>query len=200
MTALQNQSEFTIKSGNCGTSEKWKPTFDDCIVIQKNTTPQNLNRRVALNFVSDETPIYFEVRFFEDQSNTYKYKKRLTNEPPENLNFEETYPNATSISRIIKFLEDHYTAEVTDSKIRTLLEHIISFIRETPKYSDSDSSKMLKCLNQDYPQSLVGGSNKRYRTSRKSRKYQSRKKSRRHFQRRKRTHRRKSRTSRRSRK
>ena len=46
----------------------------------------------------------------------------------------------------------------------------------------------------------VGGNHKIYRTSRKYQKHQSRKKSRRHFQRRKKTHRRKSRTSRRSRK
>ena len=41
-----------------------------------------------------------------------------------------------------------------------------------------------------------GGSHKRYRTTRRSRKYQSRRKSKRHIQRRKRTHRRKSRRSR----
>ena len=41
-----------------------------------------------------------------------------------------------------------------------------------------------------------GGSHKRYRTTRRSRKYQSRRKSRRHFQRRKITHRHKSRKSR----
>ena len=47
-----------------------------------------------------------------------------------------------------------------------------------------------------YPYPPVGGSNKRYITSRKYRKYQSRKKSRRHIKRRTKTHKRKSRRSR----
>ena len=51
-------------------------------------------------------------------------------------------------------------------------------------------------LTKVYSSPPTGGSNKRYRKSRKSRKQQSRKKSRRHFQRRKKTHRRKSRRSR----
>ena len=63
-----------------------------------------------------------------------------------------------------------------------------SYLKKNPDGS-VDRSKV-------YTSPPEGGSNKRYRTSRKSRKYQSKKKSRRYFQRRKRTHRRKSRRSR----
>ena len=117
------------------------------------------------------------------------------NEPPKDLSFEKIFSKGTSISRIIHFLEGDTTAEVTDSKIRTLIEEIKAFIYNTPEYSVSFSS-MIECLKSDYPVNTRGGSHKRYRTSRKYRKYQSRKQSRRHIQRRKRTHRRKSRRSR----
>ena len=192
MTTLPDQSEFNITSGNCGTSEIWKPTFDHCIVIQKTVDPKNVNRRVALKFVVKQ-PNLFEVRFFENTSNTYTIKKTLLMDvSTDNADY------ATSISDIIKFLEDSPTPNVTEPKIRILIAALKKFINNT---EPAHSSDMIQYLDPVFTTITTnGGSHKRYRTTRKTRKHKSRKQSRRQFQRRKRTHRRKSRRSRRSRK
>lgn len=193
MTAPVNTSKFTITSGNCGTSKIWKPTFDDCIVIQ---SPSNLERRVALKFFNT-APSYFEVRFFEDQSNTYKHKKTLIYETSRVLNNVST---GTTIRDIINFLENN-TNTVESGTIENLCRDIKNFISNTGIFTSEQKEAAKNLLNLYYDtredvRAGGGGSHKRYRKSCKSRKYQSRKQSRRHFQRRKRTHRHKSRRSR----
>jgi hypothetical protein len=197
MTTPANTSVFTITSGNCGTSGKILGTLDNCIVIQSQS-PSNLERRVALKYfpsLGPSLPQYFQVRFFEDNSNTYKYKKNLVYGGTEGV----SPPGTTTIAEIIIFLkggggDSQVVVSVDNQMINDLVQNII---KESGIFALGQGQ-----LAAYMTHGRGGGSHKRYRKSRKYRKshksikYQSRKQSRRHIQRRKRTHRHKSQRSR----
>ena len=206
---------FEITLSNCGTSSKLTLTLDnDCIKIkcrQDNGTfyPQ----KVILKLSKTTTPPQIGVRFFNDDSNTYR--------PQDN-----TDRGPTSLLKIVSFLtgipipappNDDRTDRYDELKGLSLemTESISNFIKSNVFKKTENSAMWDKAFNpflseiekkvipenDDFSggggRGLFGRRTKKMRKYKKYTKkyytYQSRKKSRRHFQRRKRTHRRKSR-------
>jgi hypothetical protein len=205
---------FVVSLGNCGTSTTtFLPTFDDCIVIKSNQS----SNRVSLKFLKNDNRDV-DVRLFSNpDSNEYDIKRNLS------TTLNDCGDTTISLFCIVIYLMNNdltysYPKNINNSQIKIVIKGIENLVAEIKKFINSNPKlshwglifekfenykKQIEQLKQTTALQApgnVGGSHKRYRTSRKYRKQQSRKKSRRHFQRRKKTHRRKSRTSRRSRK
>jgi hypothetical protein len=204
---------FMLSLGNCGTSEKtFLPTFDDCIVIKSNKS----DNRVSLKFLKNDNRDV-DVRLFSNpDSNEYNIKRILS------TTLNDCGDTTISLFCIVIYLMNNdrmytYPRNIDNNQIDTvtqgiqkLVEEIKKFINSNPKLSHwglrfekfENYTRQIEQLKQLKPNIAlqapgnVGGSHRRYRTTRRSRKYQSRRKSKRHIQRRKRTHRRKSRKSR----
>lgn len=176
-----DEDNFHIDLGNCGTSSIFTGTLhDNCIVIKKNENKdKNDSKKVVLKL--DNATI--EVRFFSDGGNTYDKNKKGTL-GNSGFTFKDI---AIFLSEYPGDFNSRYSAD--EKEIKDKLNMFISV------NSLNDWVPLINRFGTNVVASVTGGSHKRYRKSRKSRKYQSRKKYRRHIKRHKRTHRHKSRSS-----
>ena len=208
---------FEITLSNCGTSRKTSLTLhNDCIKIKCRQDNGTFYPKKVILELSDNTPPDIQVKFFDDDSNTYT--------PPPDKG------PTTSLLKIASFLSgipitiptpsDDETSRYEELEGLTLemTEAIFNFIESDVFKKTKHNAQWDKLFNPFKTEITVnvsmfdveasGGGGRRLigRRTKKMHKYkkytkkyytyQSRKQSRRHFQRRKRTHRRKSRRSR----
>lgn len=136
VTENEDEDNFDIVLGNCGTSSILRVTRDtDCIVIKYKKIK---NSRKVVLFLTENGTV--EVRFFENEGNTYNKK----------CNLSESDCNLTQIAEFLTIGQTELKYSVESTNLRTKL---ISFINSLNKWN--------------VVATITGGSHKRYRKSRK---------------------------------
>jgi hypothetical protein len=110
-------SNFEITLSNCGTSRKLTLTLDnDCIKIKCRKEDGTFYPKKVILQLSKTTPTSIQVKFFDDDSNTYTSRDTIS--PPDNTskpgNIDIPQTGPTSLLKIVSFLTEIPTDNGTD--------------------------------------------------------------------------------------